>query len=78
MALATKTLLFEADGFGGESILRAIDKQSGATIAEIRLPGSVASPLMTYSQNGKQYVAFWISNRSEGARTELLALAVGL
>ena len=78
VALATKTLLFEADGFGGESILRAIDKQSGATIAEIRLPGSVASPLMTYSQNGKQYVAFWISNRSEGARTELLALAVGL
>ena len=32
---------------------------------------------MTYSQEGKQYVALWISNRSEGARTELLSLTVG-
>jgi quinoprotein glucose dehydrogenase len=77
VALATKTLLFEADGFGGESILRAIDKQTGATVAELQLPGSVASGIMTYSQNGKQYVAFWISNRSDGARTELLALSAG-
>jgi quinoprotein glucose dehydrogenase len=77
VALATKTLLFESDGFGGEPILRAIDKRTGQTIAELQLPGSVASPLMTYSYGGTQYVAFWVSNRSAGARVELLALAVG-
>lgn len=77
VALATKTLLLESDGFGGEPILRAIDKRTGQTIAELQLPGSVASPLMTYSHGGTQYVAFWVSNRSAGARVELLALAVG-
>ncbi len=77
VVLATKTLLFEADGYGGESLLRAIDKATGATIAELQLPGSVASPIMTYSQGGTQYVAFWVSSFVKGAQTELLALALG-
>ncbi|MFN8580423.1 MAG: PQQ-binding-like beta-propeller repeat protein [Gemmatimonadaceae bacterium] len=76
VTLATRTLLFEADGYGGEQILRAIDKRTGATVAEIALPGSVASPPMTYAQAGKQYVAFWVSNAGSGTRSELLALAV--
>ncbi len=76
VTMATKTLLFEADGFGGESILRAIDKSTGGTVAELQLPGSVGSGIMTYSQGGTQYVAFWISNLTQGARTELLALAL--
>ncbi|MFN8573634.1 MAG: PQQ-binding-like beta-propeller repeat protein [Gemmatimonadaceae bacterium] len=76
VTLATRTLLFEADGYGGEQILRAIDKASGATIAEINLPGSVASPPMSYMVSGRQFVAFWVSNATGGTRSELLALAV--
>jgi quinoprotein glucose dehydrogenase len=76
VTLATRTLLFEADGYGGEAILRAIDKATGATIYELALPGSVASSPMSFQASGKQFIAFWVSNATGGTRSELLALAL--
>ena len=57
MLLATKTVLFNADGSGGEAKLRALDKTTGKRLWEMALPGAVGSPPMSYMVNGKQYRA---------------------
>jgi glucose dehydrogenase len=54
--LVTKTLLFAGEGYGGDPILRAYDKATGAVVAEIPLPGAASSKPMTYMLDGKQYV----------------------
>jgi glucose dehydrogenase len=56
MLLVTKTLLFAGEGYGGAPILRALDKATGATIAEIPLPGATSGLPMTYMIDGKQYI----------------------
>ncbi|MEZ6023628.1 MAG: PQQ-binding-like beta-propeller repeat protein [Hyphomonadaceae bacterium] len=60
--LATRTLLLVGEGpqdrAGAEAKLRAFDKQSGATIAEIDLPDFMLGAPMTYVADGEQYVVF--------------------
>ncbi|HZF32143.1 MAG TPA: pyrroloquinoline quinone-dependent dehydrogenase [Gammaproteobacteria bacterium] len=56
VVLATKTLLFAAEGWGGAPALRAYDKATGEQLAEIALPGAVGGLPMTYMVKGKQYV----------------------
>jgi quinoprotein glucose dehydrogenase len=73
VVLATKTLLFAAEGWGGSRALRAHDKATGALIAEIALPGAVGSVPMTYMVDGKQYVALSVAGE-RGA--ELVALSL--
>jgi quinoprotein glucose dehydrogenase len=74
--LATKTLLFTADGYRGEAKLRALDKATGARVSEIALPGTVSSSPMTYMVNGRQFILMWTSAQASGQPSELVALAI--
>lgn len=73
MLLATKTLLFATDGWGGTPYLRALDKATGATLAEIELPGASSSLPMSYAIDGKQYVVLSVAGQNGG---EVVALAL--
>ena len=72
--LVTKTLLIAGEGWGGEPIVRAYDKKTGAVVAEIGIPGQMGSMPMTYMVNGKQYIAFTVGTPTEPA--ELVALVL--
>ena len=72
--LVTKTLLIAGEGWGGAPIVRAYDKKTGAVLAEVRIPGQMGSMPMTYTVNGKQYIAFTVGTPTEPA--ELVALAL--
>lgn len=71
MLLATKTLLFGTDGWGGTPVLRAYDKATGEEIAAIELPGASGGLPMTYAIDGQQYIALPVAGEY-GA--ELVAL----
>jgi len=72
--LVTRTLLFAGEGASGEPILRALDKATGATIAEIELPNAQVGLPMTYMHEGRQYVVLSVGGGGEPA--ELVALAL--
>lgn len=74
--LATKTLLFTAEGFRGAPLLRALDKATGRRLAQITLPGTVSNTPMTYRVNGRQYIAVWVSNQGANLPTTLVTLAL--
>ena len=61
--LATKTLLFAGEGWGGQPFFRALDKRTGATIWETRLPGVQTGLPMTYLHEGRQYIAFTVGEQ---------------
>jgi quinoprotein glucose dehydrogenase len=71
--LATKTLLFGAEGYGGAPILRAYDKATGAVVAELPLPGAASSKPMTYMLDGKQYIVLAVGR---DVPAELVAFAL--
>jgi glucose dehydrogenase len=73
MLLATKTVLLATDGWGGSPYLRALDKATGATLAEIELPGVSSSLPMSYAIDGRQYVVLSVAGEN-GA--EIVALAL--
>ncbi len=73
MLLATKTLLFGTDGWGGTPILRAYDKATGEEIAAIDLPGMSGGLPMSYAVDGRQFIAISVAGE-RGA--ELVALAL--
>ena len=70
--MVTKTLLFQAIT-DGAPILRAIDKESGETIAEIELPGIPQGAPMTYMLDGKQFIAIACGG---GSDARLISLAL--
>lgn len=74
--LVTKTLLFAAEGNGAQPILHVLDKATGAEITAITVLGTINSVPMTYAINGRQFVAFWTSNRQAQQPSELVALAL--
>ncbi len=55
------------------STFRALDKKTGETIAEFKLPTHAAGVPMTYLAKGKQYIVIAVGGRGEPA--ELVALA---
>jgi quinoprotein glucose dehydrogenase len=61
--LATKTLLFAGEGWGGQPFFRALDKQTGATLWETEVPGVQTGPPVTYMHQGRQYVAFTVGEQ---------------
>jgi quinoprotein glucose dehydrogenase len=73
MLLATRTLLFAGEGFGGDPILWALDKSTGEAVAEIALPGQTGGLPMTYMIDGKQYIV--VSVVGDG-QAELVALTL--
>jgi quinoprotein glucose dehydrogenase len=80
LLLVTKTVLFAADSTGltpvngtYSSTFRAIDKQTGAIISELKLPSHATGVPMTYMAKGKQYIVLAVGGRGEPA--ELVALS---
>ena len=64
--LATRTLLFAGEGWGGQPFFRALDKASGATVWETPLPAVQTGPPMTYLHQGRQYIAFTVGDQDRG------------
>ena len=83
MLLVTKTLLFAGEGSGllngapngGGPAFRAIDKNTGKILHELKLNGVTSGTPMTYLWKGKQYIVIATTNRAEGAELVALALA---
>ncbi len=73
--LVTKTLLWvaQAGRQGGAHYLRAFDKATGATVAEIELPLAPAGTPMAYMSKGKQYISI-ASGMANNARLVTLSL----
>jgi len=69
--LVTKTLLFAGEGASGDPVMRALDKTTGETIAEIELPNAQVGLPMTYMHEGKQYIV--VSVGGGGQPAELIA-----
>ena len=76
LLLATRTLLFAGEGWGGEPYFRAYDKRTGAIVAEIELPAPVSSLPMTYMHDGKQFIVFAAGDRRTDQPAKLIALAL--
>jgi quinoprotein glucose dehydrogenase len=80
LLLVTKTLLFSVDAAGltpvngaYASTFRALDKKTGDTIFELKLPTHATGVPMTYIAKGKQYIVVAVGGRGEPA--ELVALS---
>jgi quinoprotein glucose dehydrogenase len=74
--LATKTLLFTAEGSSGQPILRALDKKTGEKVWEMTLPGAVGSVPMTYAIGDRQFIALWVADRASELPATLIAIAI--
>ncbi|MCH7959786.1 MAG: PQQ-binding-like beta-propeller repeat protein [Candidatus Hydrogenedentes bacterium] len=72
--LLTKSLLFIASGGGGTNF-RALDKATGNVIFEMDLPGAPSGTPMTYTHDGKQYIAVPVVLGRRGP-AELLVLGL--
>jgi len=69
----TRSLLFVAQRDGERNLVRALDKLTGQTLAEIELPLPPQGTPMTYMVDDKQYVAIAVGG---GADARLIALAL--
>jgi quinoprotein glucose dehydrogenase len=74
--LATKTLLFAGEGWGGQPFFRALDKATGATLWETAIPAVQTGPPMTYRHQDRQYVAFTVGDQERGIPARLIAFAL--
>jgi len=72
--VATRTLLFGGEGWGGQPVFRAYDKATGAIVAEIDLPAVQTGLPMTYMHDGRQFIVMTVGSRDHPA--ELVALAL--
>ncbi|MCA9737481.1 MAG: PQQ-binding-like beta-propeller repeat protein [Gemmatimonadota bacterium] len=72
--LVTRTLLFAGEGWGGDPVLRAIDKSTGAVLHTVTLPGTQNGHPISYLANGRQFVV--LSVGGPGQVPELVALAL--
>jgi quinoprotein glucose dehydrogenase len=82
--MVTKTMVFLGEGgyegvggvppTAGGKWFRAYDKETGAVLWEMELPGGTTSAPMTYMANGKQYIVVAVGWK--GVPGELVALAL--
>jgi len=70
--LATRTLLLAGEGPGGQPVLRAHDRATGETVAEVALPAPQTGVPMSYLHDGEQYVVVAVAAPDHPA--ELVAL----
>jgi glucose dehydrogenase len=64
--LVTKTLLFSGEGGGGRPILHAYDKKTGASIAEVPMPGNQTGLPMTYMYQNRQFILMTVGGQPAG------------
>ncbi len=72
--LVTRTLLFYGEGRGGGPLFHAVDKATGAEIAQLQLPAPTNAAPITYLHKGRQYIVVAIASADLPA--ELVALAL--
>ena len=80
--LVTKTLLFAGEGSGlfavapgsGGPMFRALDKKTGETIFEFKLPANQSGIPMTYMTGGRQYIV--VPAGAVGSPGEFIALTI--
>ena len=80
--LVTKSLLFAGEGSGlfavapgsGGPMFRALDKQTGETIFEFKLPANQSGIPMTYVTGGRQYIVVPVG--AVGSPGEFVALTI--
>jgi len=80
--LVTKTLLFAGEGSGlfavapgsGGPLFRALDKKTGETIFEFKLPANQSGIPMTYSAAGRQFIV--VPAGAVGSPGEFIALTI--
>ena len=72
--LVTRTLLFYGEGRGGAPEFHAVDKSTGAEIAQVTLPAPTNAAPITYMHKGRQYIVVAIASADVPA--ELIALAL--
>jgi glucose dehydrogenase len=73
----TKSLLFQAEGTGAAGaspIFRAINKETGAIVAEIDLPFNQTGLPFTYEHEDKQYIAMFMGGAGSPAELVVYAL----
>jgi quinoprotein glucose dehydrogenase len=71
--LVTKTLLFGGEGGGGRPILHAYDKKTGASVAEVAMPGNQSGLPMTYTHQNRQFIVLSVGGQPAG---QLVAFAL--
>jgi cytochrome c5 len=76
-ALVTKSLLFVSVADQGKSLLRVLDKKTGASIHDFELPGYAFGAPMTYMANGRQFISL-ASGAGDTAQLVTLALPMTL
>jgi quinoprotein glucose dehydrogenase len=81
--LVTKTLLIAGDGTSTTGVdgkigawLRAYDKATGHEVGQIRMPARVTGNPMTYSLDGRQYIAVGIADPPRGQPGRLAVFAL--
>jgi len=74
--LVTKNFLFATEGSGGQPILHAYDKKTGANIWQAAMPAGPATGIpMTYMYQGKQYIVH-AARGPQGGGAQLVAWTV--
>ena len=74
--LVTKNFLFATEGSGGQPILHAYDKKTGANIWQAPMPAGPATGIpMTYMYQGKQYIVH-AARGPQGGGAQLVAWTV--
>ena len=71
--LLTTSLLFLAQDDEGKFLLRAFNKDNGAIVAELELPASPSGTPMSYTSDGRQFIALATGS---GKKAGLVALAL--
>jgi quinoprotein glucose dehydrogenase len=71
--MITKTLLFAGDGT--DPLLHAYDKETGADLAQLPMPGMQTGLPMTYMHNGRQFILVSVGS-SNGQGPQLVAYAL--
>jgi quinoprotein glucose dehydrogenase len=74
--LVTKNFLFATEGSGGQAILHAYDKKTGAPLWQGNMPSGPATGIpMAYSYQGKQYIVH-AARGPQGGGAQLVAWTV--
>ncbi len=71
--VVTKTLLIGGEGGGGHPLLHAYDKKTGASIAELPMPGTQSGVPMTYMYQNRQFLVMSVGGQPAG---QLIAFAL--
>jgi quinoprotein glucose dehydrogenase len=74
--LVTKNFLFATEGSGGQAILHAYDKKTGANVWQAAMPAGPATGIpMTYMHQGKQYIVH-AARGPQGGGAQLVAWTI--